>query len=360
MATKYTFFTIFLIYVVYINADVYEQLCDRLYFEHPSEDQFPYVNILSGIYVKTKRIIDGFPIYENERGVSYFSLTKNDSTFNFKKTTGLSLGIFALGKYEVIQNHFEWSLTINFSSPFGDVFEKDKWFFQVKGKRYDVAIKPKCVADTTTDCSSKPLIVMVNEAGKNLNVTSIFHPIPDEFLEYRRIYVCNECGSAEMYLFYNNGYWVIGRNVSKVSAFFSVKSTVMKPEFTTQTWRRGFPFQKSSKQVHVKFQCKLELRTNENQTKVHSLPHGVCHENTLNETKCTCQYGYAGTSCEKVVTGCSLDIIDGYLVINNEEGALAFTFYRSDSHLRYRVIQCRRFKNRSLRWYRNFTSYSLR
>ena len=49
------------------------------------DDDNPYINLLNGVYLKTKQIVDNFPLYEYERGGAFFQYSSAQGLFYFTK-----------------------------------------------------------------------------------------------------------------------------------------------------------------------------------------------------------------------------------------------------------------------------------
>ena len=333
------------------NSEIYGLMCDRIYFEHPLEQKFPFINMVSGVYVKSNYINNGFPVYDNERGGSRFFLKENNR-FVFTKSTypQTDSGLYVSGSTTVLNNPNLWKATINNTTqPLGNVFS-GKWRYYKSFKFIYIEMNVKCVTSSMTDCGSNPVVltteVMMNNSVVNNPTVNNFSPIPNRYQENRRVYKHDNFKMTGMYLYYHSGFWMFGPDPKKARAFFVARSNAVKPEFVTEKW------EKTVDGKWIKFNAQVQCRGRKNyKLDVCSRQcRGACLENSLNETVCTCKYGYKGLDCSsKEYTNMCRTIPGGAPeVINREEGAVAMEYCWDNT---IRPLLCYRYNNRPLSWY---------
>ena len=336
------------------NSEVFSALCHRIYFEHPSEKYFPFVNIVSGVYVKTAQVMNAFPVYRNERGGSYFFLA-TPSSFIFAQSAKkgiVGFGLHAMSNRKVLNDPFAWKATVdNTSKPLGNVFAGQWKYYKFRETKY-TQLAVKCVTDSMTDCRANSVVLTIevtmngSDIVNNPSVNN-FNPVSGRFQNNRRVYVHDNFKMTGLYLFYNSGFWLFGPDPSSVSAHFAAKSTAVKPEFVTSKWLKYSEVKKRWIEFEAQVQCRG--RKNYSVEDCSKSCRGSCLGNSLNETVCTCKYGYDG-NCIVQQTGkmCNTVPRDSEEIINQEEGALSMEYCQDNT---IRPLVCFRYNSRPLSWY---------
>ena len=331
------------------KQDVFSVMCDRIYFEHPIEDNFPFVNFLSGVYIKTTLVRNGFPVYRNERGGAYFYVKNNisrplvfDSMLQQTNKVGFGFGLYSLLKKEVTEDPSRWIKTINNSTmPLGDVFSTPfiDWKSGVERKTPPVV---KCVSNPMmTDCGDNPIILATKVTFDNFII------IPNRIENNRRVYKHDNFSVNGFYLFYHSGHWIIGPDPSKGSGSFIAKSTAVKPEFVTSRWMK---FDKRWVEINAQIQCRGSKNLSMEDCR-RSCRNSACSPNSFNETICTCAYGYTGQDCrmKRISDNMCNDFQDqSEAIINREIGALSMEYCPGK---KVRSLVCYNYKNKGLSWY---------
>ena len=332
------------------NSEIYALMCDRIYFEHPLEQKFPFINMVSGVYVKSNLINNGFPVYENERGGSQFFLKSNYRFVFAKSTYSTDSGLYISINSNILNDPNLWKVTINNTTqPLGNVFN-GQWRFYKSYKFNYIDMTVRCVTSSMTDCGSNSVFlteeVTMNNTVVNTPAVNNFNPIPNRYQRNRRVYKHDNFKVTGMYLYYHSGYWMFGPDPDKPNAFFIARSNAVKPEFVTAKWLKTV----GGKWVEFTAQVQCRGRQNYNLDVCSRQCKGVCLENILKETVCTCKHGYRGWDCSlrEYTNICRTIPGDAPDVINREEGALAMEYCWDNT---IRPLLCYRYNNKALSWY---------
>ena len=305
----------------FLCDDIFAFLCDRVLFKQPqSSDELIYKEIINGVYVKTNKVVDNFPLYVNERGSIYFQYNKYSNIFYFSKPfpgESYYLGLGAEADFTKITDSKYWVKKADKENNiFGGVVTK--WFQYLINQNVYLKENLHIACTNSTDCLFRDLTFNYNIPYINDPMKDYFSPLDNLYLHNRQVYKHSEFHLSTWYLYHSDSSWNIGPDFTSNLVYWTVFDYALKPEFITNVWQK-YNGQKWEEQVGVTFQCRGLNKpcSNDRCTK-----NGVCNLNQLNRTSCTCFFNYTGDDCSKKSVTCKSDIEEA----NNEAGSLTAYF----------------------------------
>ena len=277
------------------SSNIYNYLRERILFKQPaSNNTLASKEIINGVYVKTNKIIDKFPVYKHERGKVYFQYNRSLNNFLFiSNVTGSNnyIGLGAYGNDSKMSNPNRWVYDSAkrhdniFSSIISTWFEWYYYLSKTGNCQLDSQIEAKCV--NFTDCSFNDLaFAQINKGKLSLD---IFKRLNNAYQNHRQIYTHS---TGNFYLFFGNNHWNIGDNYSSNSSNWHVDDQSLKPEFITSVWR-----ERSDENWEYQYSAKIECYgIDKTRAELFCQNNSSCSSNSFNRSFCSCLFHYTGTN----------------------------------------------------------------
>ncbi|XP_004209651.2 uncharacterized protein LOC101240568 [Hydra vulgaris] len=299
-------FTVLILTKKCFSDDLFSTLCSKIFFKQPqNEDVLFYKEVINGVYIKTDKVIDNFPLYLNERGNIYFQYSQTNNVFFFSKPSpakNIYLGLGADADKIKMANPKIWTKNANRYNVFGGVVKK---WFQWNQKYIYLKEDLQVECWNFTDCQFRDLTFNYNLPGYNNPIDDYFLPLENTYVFNRQIYKHSNFNVTKWYLYYFNSYWNIGPNYTSNMVNWYVIDHALKPEFITNTWYKYNGIKSTfEQQVGVTLQCR---GLNKPCSKDRCINNGTCSVNQINRTTCTCLFNYNGDDCSQKSFGCKND-----------------------------------------------------
>ena len=327
------------------SSNIYSYLCERILFKQPaSNNTLASKEIINGVYVKTSKIIDKFPVYKHERGKVYFQYNRSLNNFLFiSNITGSNnyIGLGAYGNYNKMSNPNRWVYDSAkrhdniFSNIISTWFQRYYYPSKTGNRKLDSQIAAQCVH--FTDCSFNDLaFTHVNNGKLSLD---IFKRLDNVYQNHRQIYTHS---TGNFYLFFGNNHWNIGDDYNSNSSNWYVDDHSLKPEFITSVWRK-----RSDEKWEYQYSAKIECHgIDKTCAELHCQNNSSCSSNSFNRSFCSCPFHYTGTKCENRTR--SFCPSNSYTKFLKSYGSLESVFCQ-EGHF-YNTICTRNVETNGLEW----------
>ena len=327
------------------SSNIYSILCERILFKQPTGNKtLASKEIINGVYIKTSKIIDKFPVYKHERGKVYFQYSRSRNKFFFSSGNIGSDSYIGLGAYGVYNKMSDPNKWVHDSAGredniFGNIISTwFQWYHypsKAENSNLDSQLVAKCVH--FTDCGFNDLAFTQINGGK-LSV-DVFKTIDNVYKNYRRIYIHS---TGKLYLFFNNNYWNIGADYNSNFVIWFVDDQALKPEFITSIWKKW-----SGIKWEYKYSARVECNgVDKNCTEWHCQNNGRCSSNSFNNSLCSCPFYYTGTKCENSIRNFCPS--NSYTKFLKSYGAIESVFCQGDYF--YTMVCKRNVKTNALEW----------
>ncbi|XP_057300558.1 uncharacterized protein LOC130633781 [Hydractinia symbiolongicarpus] len=310
----------------------YGELCDRIYFKHPSEKTFPFVNILNGIYKRIDSQYEVFPVYEHMQAHVIFTYMSSDHSVGFlvrqgdASAPGLRCSL-RITRIEIKTGR--WMHHTNETSPFADIFSECYLTYgNSKKMKLNYTLTPFCMRNDTVACNggdvfllNRGKIVALHKKVKGKVVRIADRAIFEHYDPPKNTKLSYNVSTER---------WVIASLIGE-TFFFQYKTKykdfALRPEFITSSWDVFF----SSVSVSFTFFCSSQI------SECSRCKYGECQKVSIEygadfQVKhyvyhtCSCYFGYKGKYCDKKSHGCAIP--DGHegLIVNTDRYSVASYF----------------------------------
>ena len=283
-----------------------KKMCSKIFFQNINEKIMPWVQV-EGVYDLFSQN-NGFPVYLNKPSslFFYYAEEKDAKVFVFGHKVGEIFGL--AGRLSSDFNPTTWlsSGSLNKDDLFGDVVDSwmyyyplSKAFKTVIGSPY---IKAICVDDEHFRCDSGKVYFNDTITGSENEILNdprvdFFAKIPGVYTSTRPVFQHNR---QKWYLYYRDGYWMVGRSYSSpYSDFFRVEDFALRPEYITHDWE-NWTGTRWTADSGLRIKCR-GIANGENKCSGDSSCNnwGTCVYTSGNETVCLCRDMAYGVSCEQ-------------------------------------------------------------
>lgn len=281
------------------SSNIYSILCERILFKQPASNKtLASKEIINGVYIKTSKIIDKFPVYKQKRGKVYFQYSRSSNKF-FLSSHNIGsdsyIGLGAYGVYNKMSDPNQWvhDSAGREDNIFGNIISTwFQWYHypsKAENSNLDSQLIAKCVH--FTDCGFNDLAFTQINGGK-LSVNG-FKTLDNVYKNYRPIYIHS---TGKRYLFFDNNYWNIGFDYNSNFVMWFADDQALKPGFIKSIWRKW-----SGIKWEYKYSARVECNgVDKNCTEWYCQNNGRCSSNSFSNSLCSCPFYYTGTRCQKV------------------------------------------------------------
>lgn len=284
-----------------------KKMCSKIFFQNVNEELMPWIQA-EGVYDLFSEN-NNFPVYLNKPSGLFFYYADgkegNVKVLLFGHKIGEIYGLAAQLAPDFDPPTWLSSGTLNKNDLFGDIV-KVWMYYSPLDKSYKKIergpnIKAICVDDDYFQCDSGKLYfndTITGSGGEVLNDprTDYFANVPGV---YRSVRPVLRHSRQNWYLYYRNGYWMVGSSYSSPNGdYFRVRDLALRPEYITHDWE----YLSGSEWTTVsglRIKCRgIANGVNKCHGASTCTNRGTCVYTTGNETVCLCEDSAYGAACE--------------------------------------------------------------
>lgn len=299
------------------------KLCDRIYFKHPSEKTFPFVNILNGIYKKVNVGYESFPVYKHMQARVMFTYVSSDHSVGFFVDQDVASAPGLRCSLRITRNEIysgRWMHLTNKTNPFAEIFSECYLTYgNSKQVKLNYTLTPVCMRNDIVACNGGDVFLFIRgikvvllkkEEGK------VSHIANRGMFEYY-----DPPKRTELFFDVSTERWVIALTRKFFLYKTKYKDFALRPEFITSSWNALFPTFFCVSQIYKCSRCKhgecqrvsIEYESN------FKIKHHVYYT-------CSCYFGYKGKYCDKKSPGCAIPEGHEGLIVNTDRYSVASYF----------------------------------